>query len=635
MAGVQPTDELSDEPSDFGSLKPGTRLGRYELLVPIARGGMARVWAARQHGQRGFQKLVAIKTILPHLAEEPEFERMFLDEARIASGVHHPNVCEIYELGEDRRTLYLAMEWVSGDSLSRVLRSSGRTEAIDVRVAARVVADACAGVHAAHELVDEDGRALAVVHRDMSPHNVLITADGVTKVCDFGVAKALGQLHEQTSVGQLKGKISYMSPEQVTGAAVDRRSDVFSLGCVLYEATTSVRPFQGERDHMVLNAILKNEVALPTSVLRNYPPALEHIVMRALSPKPILRFSTAERMRFALEEFLAKGQLVTQSNVGQVVRARIGDLLDRRKEKIKQASSVAEQPSWDPSTISRTREQQDHRSGVKPTKALTQTLPLAPGNAASPAADELVESIEPVEVIEPSESFDEATAHGFELPSSSTIPQAARAEPAPRILPTSEPPKQKSTVKFAAVVPPPGSLTPQMGVPSAPVAEASVPSDPPRPPPSFRSLPVPSSPMLVAPSSGPPAAFPVPAVALVELPAPEGPAGAGHYILAALIGLVLAILIGGGGFFVWRTQMAPRPQPGAPLVTPPAPTTPPVPTPAPIPPPAPAPVPTPEPPLVEPPRAGATATPTATPSAKVHPKPAARPRDPVLPDNPF
>src|SRR3954468_2786534 len=142
MAEVLPSDELIEEPSDFGSLRPGHRLGRYELLVPIARGGMARVWAARLHGQRGFQKLVAIKTILPHLANEPEFERMFLDEARIASGVHHPNVCEIYELGEENKTLYLVMEWVTGDSFARMLRSSGKTEAVDARVVARVVADA-------------------------------------------------------------------------------------------------------------------------------------------------------------------------------------------------------------------------------------------------------------------------------------------------------------------------------------------------------------------------------------------------------------------------------------------------------------------------------------------------------------
>src|SRR5205823_2210992 len=175
MADVLASDELVDEPSDYGSLQPGHRLGRYELLVPIARGGMARVWAARLHGQRGFQKLVAIKTILPHLADEPEFERMFLDEARIASGVHHPNVCEIYELGEEKKTLYLAMEWVSGDALVHVLRAGEkRTEKapkdslpIDPRLSARIMADASAGVHAAHNLTDDSGAPLGVVHRDV------------------------------------------------------------------------------------------------------------------------------------------------------------------------------------------------------------------------------------------------------------------------------------------------------------------------------------------------------------------------------------------------------------------------------------------------------------------------------------
>ncbi|MCW5836479.1 MAG: serine/threonine protein kinase, partial [Labilithrix sp.] len=384
MADVLHSGELANEPSDFGGLRPGTRLGRYELLVPIARGGMARVWAARQHGQRGFQKLVAIKTILPHLAEEPEFERMFLDEARIASGVHHPNVCEIYELGDDQRTLYLAMEWVSGDSLSRLLRANGKTEALDARVVARIVADACAGVHAAHELTDDDGRPLNVVHRDLSPHNVLLTADGVAKVCDFGVAKALGQLHEQTSAGQLKGKISYMAPEQVTGAAVDRRSDVFSLGCLLYEATTGVRPFKGEQDHMIMHAILNGELAPPTSFLRSYPPDLERIVLRALAHQPILRYPTAERMRFALEEFLAKGQLVTQSNVAQAVRSRLGEQLERRKERIKQASSIAEQMGWDPANAGSTRDAVDHRSGVQASRPLNTTLQVPGAPFAAP-----------------------------------------------------------------------------------------------------------------------------------------------------------------------------------------------------------------------------------------------------------
>jgi len=520
VADVQPSDEVTDEPSDFGSLKSGTRLGRYELLVPIARGGMARVWAARQHGQRGFQKLVAIKTILPHLAEEPEFERMFLDEARIASGVHHPNVCEIYELGEERRTLYLAMEWVSGDSLARLLRASGGTEAIDVRVAARIVADACAGAHAAHELADEDGRPLAVVHRDLSPHNVLLTADGVAKVCDFGVAKALGQLHEQTSVGQLKGKVAYMSPEQVTGSELDRRSDVFSLGCLLYEATTGARPFAGERDHQIMHAIMQNAVKPPSQIVRQYPPALEHIVMRALSPKPILRFPTAERMRFALEEFLAKGHLVTHANVAQLVKARLGELLEKRRERIRQASNATEPLPSD-------RDPSPERSGVKPAQAVTSTLPLPP--------------------------LDEATLHGHSAPSSATIAGAPAID-------------TTDALAEAPVVAPLSPPTPHMGMPAGVPLDDRAPDDAVPPPPSSPEPIVAPPPWtLYSPPSAPPS---VPS----ELEGPDPEAPASHYVLAALVGVVLAVLIGGGGFYVWkrRTPVATAPT-RSPVVT--APTT--------------------------------------------------------------
>src|SRR5262245_39975993 len=183
MAEVLPQSDLIDDESELAAerLTRGTRLGRYELLIPIAKGGMARVWAARQHGQRGFTKLVAIKTILPHLARDAEFERMFLDEARIASMVHHPNVCEIYELGEEGRVLYLAMEWVMGESLAHMLRSGGKPTPLDVRVVARIISDACAGLNAAHNTNDEEGRALGIVHRDVSPHNILVNENGHVK----------------------------------------------------------------------------------------------------------------------------------------------------------------------------------------------------------------------------------------------------------------------------------------------------------------------------------------------------------------------------------------------------------------------------------------------------------------------
>lgn len=330
-------DDGFDEP---GALTAGMRLGRYELLVAIARGGMARVWAARQHGQRGFTKLVAIKTILPHLAREQEFERMFLDEARIASNVHHPNVCDTYELGEENGVLYLAMEWVNGDSLSRVIRPTGpETYPLDARVVARIVADACAGLHAAHELVGEDGAPLHVVHRDFSPHNILVSADGNVKVADFGVAKALGQLHEHTSAGQIKGKLAYMAPEQVGGIA-DRRSDIFSAGCVLYEATLGIAPFRADNDLQIMQNLMAGAYLRPSQRAPGYPPELERIVMTALAPEPRQRFQTAEQLRVALEEWLARsGPVVTQANVAQALRARIGERIDRRRDRIRSAQA--------------------------------------------------------------------------------------------------------------------------------------------------------------------------------------------------------------------------------------------------------------------------------------------------------
>ena len=318
-------------------LAPGTRLGRYELLVPIAYGGMARVWGARQHGQRGFSKLVAIKTILPHLARDPEFERMFLDEARIASGVHHPNVCEIYELGEEGHCLYLAMEWVHGDSFVHVLRPNGKvTIPIDLRVAARVCADACAGLHAAHGLKDDFGTPLGVVHRDVSPHNVLISIDGHIKVTDFGVAKAYGQSHQATVAGQVKGKVAYMAPEQIAGGTIDRRSDVYSVGCMLYEATTGRLAFQGDNDPQVMHAVLAGQFLPPSRVVQGFPAALEKIILRAMSHDQNARYATAEAMRAALEDWLVhSGPVLSQSHVGDVVRARSGVEVEKRRDRLR------------------------------------------------------------------------------------------------------------------------------------------------------------------------------------------------------------------------------------------------------------------------------------------------------------
>jgi serine/threonine-protein kinase len=349
MAEFLASDDLIDD-APQPELRRGTRLGRYELLVPIAKGGMARVWAARLQGQRGFSKMVAVKTILPHLAEEPEFERMFLDEARIASGVHHPNVCEIYELGEEGKILYLAMEWVNGESLVTILRAGSaatgagnaqpKVEPIHPHIAARIVSEAASGLHAAHNLTDDDGQPLGVVHRDVSPHNILISADGNVKVADFGVAKAMGQM-TATAAGQIKGKMAYMAPEQVAGSRVDRRSDVFSLGVVLYEATTGRKPFEGDGDAQVMHAILTGNFLPPSKLMRGYPPELEQIIVRALSHEAAHRHATAERLHLALEGFIAKsGSVVTPSHIASVVTGRVGPFLERRKEKIRAAAQA-------------------------------------------------------------------------------------------------------------------------------------------------------------------------------------------------------------------------------------------------------------------------------------------------------
>jgi serine/threonine-protein kinase len=327
--------------------EPGSTLGRYELLVPIAVGGMARVWAARLRGVAGFSKLVAVKMILPELAEDTGFQEMFMDEARIASLVHHPNVCETYDLAETNGVLYLAMEWVDGTSLLRILRSASvnpkdptasvMKAPLDPRISARIIADSCAGLHAAHELVGDDGQHLCVIHRDATPHNILITADGRIKMSDFGVAKAAGQAHA-TLAGQIKGKVPYMAPEQLTGDPADRRADIFALGVCLYECVTGMRAYTGDSDPEIMSKIILGNVEPPRSYAPSLPPALEAVILRAMKLDQDERFPTAEAMQIALEQYLAQsGPPVMQSALAALVRARCGAEVEERREKVRAA----------------------------------------------------------------------------------------------------------------------------------------------------------------------------------------------------------------------------------------------------------------------------------------------------------
>jgi len=302
-------------------LKQGQVVGRYRLLVPIGAGGMAQVWAARPESA-GLARIVALKLVLPDYAADGEYERMFVDEAMVASAIRHQNVCETFELGRDNDLLFMVLEWIAGESLSGLLQQNGALHPLPDPIAARIVAEGCAGLHAAHEALGTDGEPLGIVHRDVSPPNILISTTGHVKVSDFGIAKARYQLHSKTRTGEIKGKFAYIPPEQILGRGVDRRADIYAMGCVLYIATLGLRPFGGGAS--ALGKIVQGRYLKPTEIRASYPPGLEAIIVKALSSDPNLRFQTAEEMRMAIEQWLMSvGEVVMESDVANVVRARI------------------------------------------------------------------------------------------------------------------------------------------------------------------------------------------------------------------------------------------------------------------------------------------------------------------------
>jgi serine/threonine-protein kinase len=287
-----------------------TTIGRYELCFELASGGMASVYLARAEGSPGFEKLVALKRIHPHLASEKGYVEMFLDEARIASRITHPNVCSVFDFGEADGEYFIAMEYLVGEPLSRVHRrvmanAAQRTSTLLPARMARVIAQACEGLHAAHELKDADGESLSVVHRDVSAENLFVTYDGATQVVDFGIAHARQRIH-QTEAGQVKGTFPYMAPEQMTAAVVDRRVDVWALGAVLWELLTLRRLFLRDTDVNTMYAVLSSEIKPPSEYRPEIPPELDEIVLKALQRNPDERWQTAREMGKALRRVLAQ-----------------------------------------------------------------------------------------------------------------------------------------------------------------------------------------------------------------------------------------------------------------------------------------------------------------------------------------
>ncbi len=363
---------------------------------------MATVYLARLSGVGGFQRFVAIKRLHPHLANDSEFIQMFLDEARLAARLHHPNVVPILEIGQSPEGYYLVMEYIEGDTLARILaRSAQSGKFLPHKVALRVCLDALAGLHTAHELTDDDGMALAIVHRDVSPQNILVGVDGTARITDFGVARAATRL-STTRTGQLKGKLAYMAPEQARGKAVDRRADVFAMGIVTWESLAHKRLFKGEGEADTLNRVLYEPIPRLRQANPNVSVALEEVVMKALEREPDARWPTAADFADALERTArTEGILGAPRDIKEHLNAVLGTDISQQREAVR-AWLARSEPSQHgnfglppPSTPSTTKVegQRDGRSGVSSVSSAVIAVPgSAPSisSATAPAAEIVV-----------------------------------------------------------------------------------------------------------------------------------------------------------------------------------------------------------------------------------------------------
>jgi serine/threonine-protein kinase len=314
------------------------RLGRYELLARLAAGGMGEIFLARLEGAAGFEKLFVIKRILPHLADDPRFRAMLIAEARIASVMTHSNICQVYELGETDGQLYIAMEYLEGVTLLPLLRKlSKESGALDFGFVAGMIQQATDALHYAHELRERGGDTLGIVHRDVTPTNLFLTDTGVVKILDFGIAK-VKDVSANTQAGTVKGKYAYMAPEQLRGAAVDRRADVFALGVVVYEMLALRRLFQRKTDYLTFRAVLEQPIMDIRRYRADCPDALAAALTRALDRDPASRFETARQFGSAVLDAVAPVRRPwTQGEIGDYVRANFAAEIAERSTQIESA----------------------------------------------------------------------------------------------------------------------------------------------------------------------------------------------------------------------------------------------------------------------------------------------------------
>ncbi len=330
-------------------LSPGTLVDRYELVAPVGEGGMAQVWVARQKGKHGFEKLFAFKCIHTRFADHPAFRSMFLDEARIAASIEHPNVAQVFDLGEWGQMLYLVMEYVDGESLGALMAAAAHREdrlvTVPTGVALRVIADACAGLHAAHKLTDAQGNNRGVVHRDVSPQNILVSVRGDVKVIDFGIALAKDRIGGDTAAGSLKGKLHYMAPEQALREDVGPFTDVFAMGATLYRMLSGRPPHDGGNDAATLHLLLNG--GMPPPLPPQVPELIAAIVNRALDRDPGERYQTALAFQTALESAMVEEGYV--ADVATWVTSTLSDGAKQRRANLATRTlNIAPTPAAEP-----------------------------------------------------------------------------------------------------------------------------------------------------------------------------------------------------------------------------------------------------------------------------------------------
>ncbi len=309
-------------------------MGRYELLARLATGGMGEIFLARLSGAEGFEKLYVVKRILAHLADDVRFRQMLIAEARIASKMSHPNICQVFELGETDGQLYIVMEYLEGVSLLPLLRRFSRAgRALELGFVGGVIQQATEAMNYAHELKDRGGENLGIIHRDVTPSNIFLTETGVTKVLDFGIAKARGA-STQTQEGTVKGKYAYMAPEQLKGGDIDRRVDIFALGIVLYEMLALRRLFQRKTDYLTFRAVMEQPIPDVRRYRQDLPDGVAAALARALDRDASTRFESARQFGTAILDGMPGIRPWTQSEIGDFVRTNFADEIGKRSQQV-------------------------------------------------------------------------------------------------------------------------------------------------------------------------------------------------------------------------------------------------------------------------------------------------------------